>query len=115
MSIHDGYGAHGAISGTGSAIGGLGQAAIMAFALSRQDGDRRAANAAACQAAAERARSGVLLSATETLRERLADAAADLEVAEGEIGILRRQVAELTQHRQILADALRAERAAIAA
>lgn len=112
MSIHSGYGAQGAIHGTGGAIGGLGQAAILAYALSRQDCDRRAAQAAACSAAASRARAGVLDRTNEDLRERLADAAADLEVAGSEIEILRRQVTELTEDRRILADAVRAFRRA---
>ena len=93
------------------AIGGIANAAMAAFVLSRQDGDRRAAQQAACSAAASRARAGVLDRTNEDLRERLADAHADIEFLEEQNAALRAQVAELTRHRQILADALRDARA----
>ncbi|WP_419729590.1 hypothetical protein [Lichenicola sp.] len=112
MSVHDCHSPESVGSAVGGAIGGLGQAAILAYALSRQDGDRRAAHNAACAEAGARGRANALARTNEDLRGRLADACADLGVAESENEILRRQVAALTEDRRILADAVRAFRRA---
>ena len=90
-----------------SSIGGVAGAAFTAWVLSRDDAARRQAvdiaNRNAAAAAAHRARAAVLYQSNAALRERLADAADDLEVAEAEIYALRKQVAELTTHRRVLA------------
>ena len=107
MSIHSSSSADSIAHGMHGAIGGIGQMAVTAWMLTRQQADaRRIENQAACATAASRARAAVMTRSAEKLRERLADAAADLDYLEDENASLRAQGAELTQHRAILADAL---------
>ncbi len=70
MSIHSSTSAESIASGMHSAIGGIGQMAVAAWMLSRQDAGRRDAEQAA---AAQGARSSVLRSTVHGLREQLAD------------------------------------------
>lgn len=70
MSIHSSSSADGIAHGMHSAIGGIGQMAIAAWMLSRQDAGRRDAEQAA---AAQGGRAGVLRSTVHGLREQLAD------------------------------------------
>ncbi len=106
MSIHGSHSADSVATGMHLAIGGIGQAAIAAWMLSRQQADiLRAENAAACATAASRARAAVMARSAADLHERLADAHADVGFLRDDNATLRRRVAELEQRCQILADA----------
>ena len=127
MSIHGSYDADGIAAGMHSSIGGIGQAAVAAWILDRQQDDaRRIQNAAACIDA----RSGILRNTVRDLREQIAqerhahleevlDLQADLEVFRSDSVALRERVAQLGAavvqldgQRRALATALSKARAA---
>ena len=107
MSIHSSHSANSIAHGMHGTISGIGQAAISAWMLNRQnDQARRVENEAACATAASRARAAVMLQSDGDLRERLADAHADNEVLSYTNSLLRKQVADLERRCRILAEAV---------
>ena len=116
MSIHSSSTAEEIGHGMHNAIGGLGQATIAAWMISRQDGARRDAENAA---AANGARAGVLRSTVHGLREQIAqerhdhreellDAKADADFFRSENSKLAARIAQLEAAVRYLDDQRRA-------
>ena len=107
------YEAEGAIDSVEGVAGGLLGAFFVGAGRARQQAEaERQVRAARRARVAAGARAGVLQDTVASLRERLADSAADVDYLSELVRDLQAQVTDLTADRQVLADALRARRKA---